>query len=50
MRRGEFFDLGTKLPEEPILLAIAGRGLVTPAEEEDGAENGEASDGEEAAG
>jgi RecB family exonuclease len=49
VRRGEFFDLGRNLPEEPILLAIAGRGLVTPAEEEDGAENGEVSDGEEAA-
>lgn len=50
VRRGEFDDLGSKLPDDPILLAIAGRGLVAPAEEESGVENGEALEGEEVAG
>ena len=45
VRRGEF-DLGRELPDEPILLAIAGRGLVAPVEEE----SSESLEGEEVAG
>jgi ATP-dependent helicase/nuclease subunit B len=37
VRAGRFFELGRDFPEEPILRALAGRGLVEPPEEEVGA-------------
>jgi ATP-dependent helicase/DNAse subunit B len=42
VRRGVFFDLGDDFPDDPILLAIAGRGLVASAAPEgEGEEGGE---------
>ena len=45
VRRGEFFDLGRSFPDDPILLAIAGKGLVASIgaeEDETGAAAGDA--------
>ncbi|HEV8113719.1 MAG TPA: PD-(D/E)XK nuclease family protein [Planctomycetota bacterium] len=40
VRRGEFDDLG-RFPDDPILLAIAGQGLLAGADEDDADESGE---------